>query len=112
MKRFKMELPDSILACKLLYSCDLTCNERQLVFSASNELNLLQLLLQLGSSSSSGVQLKDESAFVANEERNEESALISGRFQRRGRFRGRGQASSSFLKAYRKKVATLLTKKI
>ncbi|XP_063726781.1 uncharacterized protein LOC134854457 [Symsagittifera roscoffensis] len=109
MKRFKMELPDSILACKLLHSCNLTSNERQLVLSASNELNFdtmkksLRRIFSGSSSSTSGVQLKDEPAFVANEELNEESALISDRFQRRGRFRGRGQASYSFLRGVQKK---------
>ena len=103
IKRFKMELPDSILACMLLHSCNLTSNERQLVLSASNELNFdtmkksLRRIFSGSSSSTSGVQLKDEPAFVANEELNEESALISDRFQRRDRFRGRGRASYSFL---------------
>ena len=107
MKRFKMELPDSILACKLLHSCNLTSNERQLVLSASNELNFdtmkksLRRIFSVSSSSTSGVQLQDEPAFVANEELNEESALISDRFQRRGRFRG--QASYSFLRGVQKK---------
>ena len=107
MKRFKMELPDSLLACKLLNSCNLTSIERQLALCASNELNFdtmkksLRRIFSGSSSSSSGVQLKDEPAFVANEEQNEESALISDRFQRRNRFRG--QASNSFLRGVQKK---------
>ena len=111
-----MELPDSILACKLLHSCNLTSNERQLVLSASNELNFdtmkksLQRIFSGSSSSSSGVQLKDEPGLVANEEQNEESALISDPFQRRGRFRGRGQASNSFLRGVPKKGSNLVDK--
>ena len=93
LKSHTLELPDNILACKLLFGASLSAQETQMVLTATSEfkLNLMQSTLRRIFSSSGPKSAsasipdqnlpKEEPVFVAE---GEDSAFMAGRHSSRG----------------------------
>ena len=77
-KKFKMELPDAILAFKLLESANLSEKEKQLALTACHDLTFMNMKsalkrifgsIQCSNDSASSIQVKQESAFYTENQR-------------------------------------------
>ena len=85
IKRHGMELPDSVLACKLFHGACLELSERRIVLANANKLKYLQMkaalrrIIGVNWSASSDVLrvTNDESAFAATADDEEDGAAFS-----------------------------------
>ena len=103
--KHKMTLPEGVLACKLLYGAGLRAQERRIVLTATNQLDLVSMKSTLrrvfatstekddGVATDGPILLKDEPAFVAENATtsSENTAFWSSRGQAMHRGRGRRQ---------------------
>ena len=105
LKKHKIDLPEPVLACKLLYCAGLDERDKKLALSATNELKFETMkgsLRRIFSSVFSVDGQKPDNAPVVKEEpvfATEESALWSsgrGRWSARGNFRGRTRPNRGY----------------